>query len=88
MSIVTNSTPLATEAWGLANRMTSWALGQIGEMGGPRCCKRDSYLAITEAVRFTEKELGIHMELNEIRCSRSDRNNQCIRRRCPFNGAD
>ncbi len=85
MAIVTKSTPLAVEAWGLSNRMTSRALGAIGEVGGPRCCKRDSYLAIREAVGLTEEALGISMELREITCSRSEMNNQCIGSRCPFN---
>ncbi len=85
MSIVTKSTPLATEAWGLSNRMTSRALGAIGEVGGPRCCKRDSYLAIREAVRLTEEALGVSMELEVPTCSRSEMNNQCIGSRCPFN---
>ena len=84
MSIVTQSTPLAREAWGLSNRMTAAALGAIGAVGGPRCCKRDSYLAVREAVRFTKEELGVAMELGDIRCSRSGMNNQCIQSRCPF----
>lgn len=84
MSIVTKATPLAKEAWGLSNQMTSKALGKIGANGGPRCCKRDSYLAISEAVHFTKENLGIEMELSEIICSRSVLNNQCIQDRCPF----
>lgn len=84
MSIVTKATPLAKEAWGLSNQMTSKALGKIGANGGPRCCKRDSYLAIIEAVHFTKENLGVEMELSEIICSRSSLNNQCIQDRCPF----
>ena len=42
MSIITGSTPLQTDAWGLSNQMTAAALAKIGEVGGPRCCKRDS----------------------------------------------
>ncbi len=84
MSIVTKSTPLAKEAWGLSNQMTSAALGSIGAVGGPRCCKRDSYLAIGEAVKFTEKHLGVKMESTEIECIHSSKNNQCIGSRCPF----
>ena len=84
VSIVTGSTPLAAEAWGLSNRMTSAALDAIGEVGGPRCCKRDSYLAIMRAVAFAEEHLGVKMELGEIVCIHSSRNNQCIRERCPF----
>lgn len=84
MSIVTGSTPLAKEAWGLSNKMTSCALGSIGEVGGPRCCKRNSYLAIIEAAEFSEKHLGVKMELEEIKCTHSAQNNQCIGERCPF----
>lgn len=64
--------------------MTARALQKIGEAGGPRCCKRDSYLSIIEAVRFTEEKLGVHMEIKEFSCTRSDRNNQCIQKACPF----
>ncbi len=84
MSIITKSTPLAKEAWGLSNQMTARALNAIGQNGGPRCCKRDSYLAIIEAVNFTEEKLGIKMDLDEIICSRSNLNNQCIKSQCPF----
>ena len=39
--------------------MTGRALQAIGEVGGPRCCRRDSFLAIREAVRFTKEKLGV-----------------------------
>lgn len=84
ISIVTGSTPLANEAWGLSNRMTSVALGKIGEIGGPRCCKRDSYLAVLSAVKFTKENLRIEMETHDVFCSRFQLNNQCISSRCPF----
>ena len=84
VSIVTKATPLTTDPWGLANRMTSKALGEIGKIGGPRCCKRDSYLSVLSAIDFVREELGVEMEKPEITCSRSARNNQCIGRRCPF----
>ncbi len=84
MSILTKSTPLAKEAWGLSNQMTARALNAIGQNGGPRCCKRDAYLAITEAVSFTAEKLGIQMECGKVVCSRSKLNNQCIEERCPF----
>lgn len=86
MAIITQSTPLAKEAWGLSNRMTGRALTAIGECGGPRCCKRDSYLAIREAVAFTAEALGVQMDLDEVACTRSERNNQCLKEGCPFYG--
>ncbi len=84
VSIITGATPLANESWGLSNKMTSAALGAIGEAGGPRCCKRDSYLAITQAVKFVQENFGVEMELDEIKCTHSALNNQCIKERCPF----
>ncbi len=84
LSIVTGATPLADQAWGLSNQMTSSALARIGAVGGPRCCKRDAYLAISEAVRFTVEKLKIPMEWTDIRCTRSWQNHHCIRGRCPF----
>ena len=64
--------------------MTSSALGAIGEVGGPRCCKRDSYLAIVKAVDFAKDYLGVEMELGDFKCIHSKQNNQCIGKRCPF----
>ena len=84
MSIITKANPLTEKAWSLSNEMTSRALSKIAEHGGPRCCKRDSYLAITAAVEFTEEKLGIKMERNTVGCSRSAMNNQCIQEKCPF----
>lgn len=84
ISIVTGSTPLATDAFGLSNQMTSTALSSIAAVGGPRCCKRDSFLSILAAIDFTEKHLGIKMEKNRITCEYSAKNNQCIGKRCPF----
>ena len=84
IAIATSSTPLAQEPWGLSNRMTSQALGSIGAVGGPRCCKRDSYLAVLAAIDFAREELGVEMTRTVPVCSRFAQNNQCIGRRCPF----
>lgn len=84
LSIVTKSTPLSQEAWGLSNRMTSYALGEIGKINGPRCCKRDSYLAVLSAVHFVRENLKIEMEERPVVCRHSSKNNQCIGKRCPF----
>ncbi len=86
VAIATDSTPLASEPWGLSNQMTAKALDSIGKNGGPRCCKRDSYLAILAAMDFAAEHLGIHMEKSNPVCTRSGQNNQCIGTRCPFFG--
>lgn len=84
VSIVTGSTPLAVKEWQLSNYMTAGALGAIASAGGPRCCKRNSYIAIIKAVEFAKAYLGVGMELGRIKCIHSSQNNQCIGARCPF----
>ena len=85
MSIITKATPLSGKSWGLSNRMTSRALNAIGEIGGPRCCKRDTFTAVKEAVQMTKEELGIEMELPEkIECGFHVENQQCLKNRCPY----
>lgn len=84
ISIITGSTPLQTEAWGLSNKMTSASLDQIGSVGGPRCCKRDSYLAILAAVDFVKTNFGVEMKTADVICKHNTMNNQCIGKRCPF----
>ena len=88
VSIISGATPLEKEPWGLANLMTSEALHDIGSIGGPRCCKRDSFLAIKAAVRFTKEHFGIELEDSRTVCSFSGNNNQCIGTRCPFSVAN
>lgn len=84
ISIISGATPLKNEPWGLANKMTSKALDAIGSIGGPRCCKRDSYIAIISAIDYVAENFNIQMEKSVIKCIHSDKNNQRIKERCPF----
>lgn len=84
VSILSKSTPLANEPFALSHQMTSKALGKIGEIGGPRCCKRDSFLSILTAIDFVAEHFGVEMETENIVCEFSSQNNQCIGSRCPF----
>ncbi len=84
VSIATGSTPLANEAFALAHKMSAAALTAIADVGGPRCCKRDSYLSILAAIDFAAENLGVQMERALPLCRYSGKNNQCIGKRCPF----
>lgn len=84
IAIISGSTPLGEENFGLAHKMTSKSLGAIGDIGGPRCCKRDSYLSIMNAIEFVKENFNVEMETEEIICRYSKYNNQCIQKRCPF----
>ena len=84
VSILSGSTPLAKEPFALSHKMTAKSLAAIGEVGGPRCCKRDSYLSILCAIDFVKAHFGVGMEKPEVVCMHSGQNNQCIGKRCPF----
>ena len=84
VSIVSGSTPLTVEPFALSQRMTARSLDAIGQIGGPRCCKRDSYLSIREAVDFAVEHFGVQMEKPDVVCTHTGQNNQCIGKRCPF----
>lgn len=84
ISIISGSTPLAGAPFGLANRMTAKSLEAIGYVGGPRCCKRDSFLSILAAIDFVKEHFGVEMGKPEIICDYSARNNQCLGKKCPF----
>lgn len=85
LSIVNQTTPLAGKTWGQGNRMTAAALQAIGDIGGPRCCKRNSFTAVREAVALVREELGVSMVLPEkIVCHYSGENHQCLGRNCPY----
>ncbi len=84
VSIISNTTPLSDKTWGLSNLMTSKSLNAIGSVGGPRCCKRDSYLAILSAIDFVKEHFSIVMEKSQVICIHSSKNNQCIGSKCPF----
>ena len=88
ISIISKSTPLANEPFALSHKMTAKSLGRIGEIGGPRCCKRDSFLSILAAIDFVKDHFGVEMEKSEIVCRFSSQNNQCIGKRCPFSKAN
>jgi len=84
VSIVTKANPLTTQSWGMANQMTAMGLDKIAKVGGPRCCKRNSYIAMQTAVEFAKQNLGVSMQMDKIVCTHQKQNNQCIGTNCPY----
>ena len=84
ISIISKSTPLTMEPFALSHKMTAKSLTEIGNIGGPRCCKRDSYLSILSAIDFVKEHFAVEMEKPIVVCEHSKQNNQCVGNRCPF----
>lgn len=88
ISIVTGANISSEEEWSLTNLMTANSLKSVAINGGPRCCKRHSYLVVEEAVKFTDKNLRVKMEMSDkITCQFSDFNAQCNKTKCIFYNA-
>ena len=85
MSVLNGSTPLTQEPWAQCQRLTSMILGRMADVGGPRCCKRTSYISLLTAVPYIDMTLGANMQLpNRVTCTHFARNAECRRSECPF----
>lgn len=85
ISIITKATPLSEKEWSLANLMTSQTLRDISQNGGPRCCKRNTYLALGRAIKFVKEHFGIEMESPDaVFCDFSAQNKQCRKTNCLY----
>lgn len=81
-SIIKKITPYSEKDRSDVNKMTANALLDISQYVGPRCCKRESILAIQSAKR----DFGFPSSCQENRyiCTQFTDNNMCIYGGCPF----
>jgi len=85
ISLVTGATPMSIDEWQLANQMTSLSLAAVARHGGPRCCKRDTYLSILAAIDFVKERLGLNLDRPaSIECDFFTNNPTCKRETCLF----
>lgn len=85
LAIIDGTGPLSSDdSWGKHMGCTSAVLKQMGEIGGPRCCKRHAFTAIREAVRYMNENYGTNIPVAEIVCGYAAKNAQCIGKRCPY----
>lgn len=84
VSLATGATPLSARPRSLANAATARALDVVARVGGPRCCKRDSWLALLALVRFAREHLGVRLGGRGEPCAYTALNAECLAARCPF----
>ena len=88
LAIIDGTGPLSTEDWGSHMEYTSAALARLAKTGGPRCCKRDAFMAMEQAVSYIKERYGVTLDMPQIQCAFSARNAQCIGLRCPYHVLD
>jgi len=85
LSIIDGTGPLSLDAsWGKHMEFTSEALYSLSQVGGPRCCKRDAYLSFQKAIQYVNKNYDVELQNKKIECCFSEKNEQCIKEKCPF----
>jgi hypothetical protein len=85
VAVWTGSTPLKVREWQLSNLATAAALTDIANQGGPRCCKRDTWLALAAAAAFFRTELGVTLAgPDTVVCPWHKLEGTCQGDTCPF----
>lgn len=87
LSIIDGTGPLSTDGtWGDHMQFTSNAVGELGKINGPRCCKRDAMIAFKNGIEYINTHYGVELENEDIKCEYTHLNGQCIKERCPYYG--
>lgn len=86
LAILLGNAPLKTEGWSEAQLMVSDILAKIAHAGAPRCCKRDSRIAVREATPWFSRLLGVRLAAPTVdaQCAVSDQNTVCEKGACAF----
>lgn len=83
-SIITSTTPYSEDTWNKVGAITSACGTEISKHGGPRCCKRDSYLAILIGVEKIKELLNIELPATKQVCKHFPKNKECRKNCCLF----
>ena len=85
LAIIDGTGPLSTDgSWGNHMQFTAAAVGELGKINGPRCCKRDAMVAFKNAIEYVNKNYSVKLTYSSPKCAFSSTNQQCIKERCPF----
>lgn len=85
LAIINHTGPLTDNDYYKDNmEYTSKVIQIMSKIGGPRCCKRNAFISIINAVNFVKEKYNVKLELDKITCEFSSLNQQCIKERCPF----
>ncbi len=83
-SIWLNATPLSKGSWATANRITARALDSIASVDGPRCCKRNCFLALRGAIPVIRELLDVDLGSTDMSCAFHALSRECKKELCPF----
>ena len=63
LSILDKTGPLSDDGtWGNHMAYTSDAIGELGKINGPRCCKRDAMIAFKHGIEYINNHYDVKLE--------------------------
>ena len=85
-AVLAANAPLRREGWSEGQLMVSEILGAIARAGSPRCCKRDSRIAVRTAVPWFNDNFGLRLKVGEQvpECTVASLNKACFGSECPY----
>ncbi len=84
ISLLLEATPYDGDKRQAVQRATHAVLGTIASFNAPRCCQRDSWLALKEASTLIQEYAGISLTANPFACKQYSENKECIHEQCPL----
>ncbi|PLX16483.1 MAG: SAM-dependent methyltransferase [Salinivirgaceae bacterium] len=88
VSHVTSTTTLSTKSWAHVHAVTGAGLLHVSKYGGPRCCKRDTYISLLEGITWLREYKEIELKKSEtIYCEFSGKNKECLHKGCLFHSS-
>jgi hypothetical protein len=83
-SLALGASPYDGDKRQTVQQATQTVLGKIASFNAPRCCQRDSWLALKEASVFMQEYTGKLLTVKSFTCEQYSENKECIRDRCPL----
>ena len=83
-SVITDAAPVSGKPWAIANGATGKALLELAEIGGPRCCKRCSWMSMESTLPKIHELLKIELPATRPVCHYHSGNHECLRKKCPY----
>lgn len=60
-------------------QFTSAAVGELGKINGPRCCKRDAMISFKNAVEYVNKNYNVSLEYSSVKCNTAESTSSALR---------
>jgi len=84
---ILRATPLSHEPRGIVQTVVSQILAEMGKYGKPRCCRRESLLAIKLGCELSAQYLPHALAYEAVpSCDQMALNRECMGEGCPFGG--